>query len=298
MYLIVTIQRRLQSEIDYFNNLMEYFTTHLRPLPRRMPATLRVSALGYIPHKTNSVNFVFPSVNFSFILSGSGTYRHEGNVIAVTAPAVLMQWPGLEQHYGPRPEGAPWEELFIIYEADAATHLAHWGITPATHHAWPLQESAAVREQIERLFELVTQLQVTGTADRIDRVCERLILESQISTLNPSEPPSVAAVRLIHRTLMGQLGKNHDLDALARAHGLSSMTFRRYWARLYGTPPHRTLLSARLREACRYLAETTWPVGEISGKLGFQDPLYFSRRFHKAIGMPPTAYREKYKHPE
>jgi AraC-like DNA-binding protein len=32
-------------------------------------------------------------------------------------------------------------------------------------------------------------------------------------------------------------------------------------------------------------------VGEIAGRVGYEDPLYFSRLFRKTIGSSPRAYR-------
>jgi AraC-like DNA-binding protein len=42
------------------------------------------------------------------------------------------------------------------------------------------------------------------------------------------------------------------------------------------------------------LINTTLPISQIAEQLGYADPLYFSRKFHKQTGVSPTAYREKY----
>jgi AraC-like DNA-binding protein len=47
------------------------------------------------------------------------------------------------------------------------------------------------------------------------------------------------------------------------------------------------------QKACEYLNYTDLSVKEISFKLGFEDPLYFSRLFKKYIGVPPKAYKAK-----
>ena len=37
--------------------------------------------------------------------------------------------------------------------------------------------------------------------------------------------------------------------------------------------------------------ETTLPVGEIAARVGYEDPLYFSRRFRQVAGTKATEYR-------
>ena len=50
-------------------------------------------------------------------------------------------------------------------------------------------------------------------------------------------------------------------------------------------------ISLRMNEACRLLKSTLMPIGEISEAVGYQDMLYFSRCFHKYVGISPTEYR-------
>ncbi|MEA2229489.1 MAG: Helix-turn-helix domain, partial [Solirubrobacteraceae bacterium] len=47
----------------------------------------------------------------------------------------------------------------------------------------------------------------------------------------------------------------------------------------------------------RLLRFTDLTAGEIAHRVGFEDPLYFSRAFKRARGAAPTAFREKSMHP-
>lgn len=47
----------------------------------------------------------------------------------------------------------------------------------------------------------------------------------------------------------------------------------------------------KMQKACEYLDYTDLTVKEISFKLGFQDPLYFSRLFKKYMGVSPRGYK-------
>jgi AraC-like DNA-binding protein len=59
----------------------------------------------------------------------------------------------------------------------------------------------------------------------------------------------------------------------------------------FGCGPMHFLHRLRLRRARRLLLTTTEPIGRIAGQCGYDDPLYFSRRFRADAGVPPTAYR-------
>lgn len=49
----------------------------------------------------------------------------------------------------------------------------------------------------------------------------------------------------------------------------------------------------KIQKACEYINYTELSIKEVSFKLGFQDPLYFSRIFKKYMGVSPKAYRQE-----
>ncbi|MBO5295177.1 MAG: helix-turn-helix transcriptional regulator [Clostridia bacterium] len=51
-------------------------------------------------------------------------------------------------------------------------------------------------------------------------------------------------------------------------------------------------LGLKISEAKRLLKQKRLTVSEISERLGFESPAYFSRCFRKHVGMPPSAYRD------
>lgn len=60
-----------------------------------------------------------------------------------------------------------------------------------------------------------------------------------------------------------------------------------------GEPPQSYLNRTVIEKAKTLLEDTALSVGEIALKLGFTDPLYFSRLFKKHCGISPKSYREK-----
>ena len=88
------------------------------------------------------------------------------------------------------------------------------------------------------------------------------------------------------------IGKNWaqeiDFETLAGKLGASYRHFRRLFQEATGLAPHQYLLNLRLNHAKRLLA--TLPVAEVAARVGFTDPLYFSRLFKRKVGVAPTRW--------
>ena len=52
------------------------------------------------------------------------------------------------------------------------------------------------------------------------------------------------------------------------------------------------LRNYRLGQARRLLAETDEPIATVAQRVGYDDPLHFSRDFRKHVGLSPSAFRE------
>jgi AraC-like DNA-binding protein len=53
------------------------------------------------------------------------------------------------------------------------------------------------------------------------------------------------------------------------------------------------IIDQKMNQAAHLLNETDIPVKQIASQVGYEDPLYFSDRFHKWSGMSPRKYRER-----
>ena len=70
---------------------------------------------------------------------------------------------------------------------------------------------------------------------------------------------------------------------------------RSYLFRLFkeetGKSLQEYLIEFRLRKACELLRMTDYPIGTVACSVGYTDPFYFARLFHKRVGVSPTVYR-------
>ncbi len=273
---------------------MENFGIHLGHLPRRYPHPNPVKTIGHIARKVDWVHNTFSSFNYSFILRGEGQYVRAGQVWEVRAPCVITQWPQVFVEYGPP---VMWEELYLIFDPACLPRFKAMNLADPDKPVWLMHDPGPVRALISELHELIQNPGAFGQADRIDRVCEAMIMASFISEARPPLTEPEATIRAIAEHLRENLRENFDFDELALEFGLSPASFRRHWGRFIGQPPARYLMQLRLREARRLLVETTRPIGEIALDLNFSDPLYFSKKFSRIVGMTASDYRARHREP-
>lgn len=267
---------------------MDNLVKHIAPVPRRFNARLQIDTIGYVPLKRDLVDHSFNSFNFSFILSGHGTYSFGGKTRAVEAPCVITQAPNLHYTYGPE---TTWEELFFIYDPKYAEIFEKNSFYHPDKPIWYINSATEIRKKVKELLGLMNNIYGESVADRIDLLCESMIIESIVN----EEPPPLSENETIIRRIRAYVRKNfleyHDFDELAVQNRLSPSSFRRHWKHYIGLSPAKYLMRLRIREACRLLVETNNSIGQVASQLNFDDPLYFSRKFHQETGVTATVYR-------
>lgn len=275
---------------------MDFLIKHWGSMPRRYPSQFPLITASIIAPKLNWVRQAFSTCNFSFILAGRGEFHRFGKSWPVAAPCVITQWPGEHVEYGPTaPENksVTWDELYLIYDSTLFARFKQARLIDLEKPVWPIAHVPAVLAQVEELGRLAASRHPEEDVDRMDRACERLILESLLPAPQ-ADQDETTVVQKIQSELRNNLHKDVDVDVMAERHGLSPATFRRRWAEVSSIPPAHYRLQYRLREACNLLVMTRQPIKSVAHKVGFADELYFSRRFHRDIGMSPSAYRRKY----
>jgi AraC-like DNA-binding protein len=82
-----------------------------------------------------------------------------------------------------------------------------------------------------------------------------------------------------------------DVDALARAAGLSKAHFSRLFKQAYGESPHGYLLTRRLERAAALLRDTDRSVADVCMLVGLSSVGSFTTSFKRMFGRTPTEYR-------
>lgn len=87
------------------------------------------------------------------------------------------------------------------------------------------------------------------------------------------------------------MDKKIALNALAPLCHMSVSEFCRAFKKERGMTLSEYLLKVRMDKALDLLVQSAAPVKSIAFAVGFNDVSYFTRVFHRAVGMPPSEYR-------
>ncbi len=175
-------------------------------------------------------------------------------------------------------------------------------------------------KNILRSYGIMDDMRVfyTGTSLEYERIFKRMISELQRCQADYPEM-LVLLLRhlliLIHRQLTKErILKNEYLDnemdlaaqyfndnyssdlsieEYAASRGMSVSWFIRNFKEYTGSTPLQYIVSIRITNAQMLLETTTYTVAEIGHIVGYENPLYFSRMFHKQKGVSPSAYRNQ-----
>lgn len=153
------------------------------------------------------------------------------------------------------------------------------------------------RPELAALFADAGAAREDGEANELEEVGLRLV--GATATLLAGSPGKLAKIsqrdekrvaEAIH--LIETRGDEHlSLSTLAGQTATSPFHFVRSFKAIVGMTPYQFLLKTRLHRAAVRLRTTEEAVSKIAFDTGFNDLSTFNRRFRKAMGLAPSAYR-------
>jgi AraC family transcriptional activator of pobA len=100
-----------------------------------------------------------------------------------------------------------------------------------------------------------------------------------------------ALYRRFARVLERDFARRHDAQHYADALAVPPAALSKALREVTGQGTKELVRDRVLLEAARLLRFSDLSVGEIAARVGFEDPLYFSRAFKRRYGVAPTGYR-------
>jgi AraC-like DNA-binding protein len=109
-----------------------------------------------------------------------------------------------------------------------------------------------------------------------------LLRTSQFRSIN-------ASIQWMHANVAATL----TLEQMAARAALSKSHFIRLFKQQTDYSPMDYFIHLKMQRACALLAFSQKTVREIALDIGYDDPYYFSRVFHKVVGVSPSGYRQQ-----
>lgn len=109
---------------------------------------------------------------------------------------------------------------------------------------------------------------------------------NELTTVTVSEFPDK-----IVNYMQANLSKKLTVKDLAVEFSYSISQFQNLFRKKTGIPPIDYFIQLKMQKACQLLAFSDLRIKTIAADIGYQDPYYFSRIFHKVMGISPLMYR-------
>lgn len=120
---------------------------------------------------------------------------------------------------------------------------------------------------------------------------ENAVADDQILGGEESPAESQAVVTQALYYLNAHYAEDVSLAQLAADLHVSSAHLSRLFKTVVGQTPSNYLTDIRMRRAAQLLPNDTLTIKEVAGRVGYSDPLYFSKLFKKYFGRSPSAQR-------
>lgn len=229
-----------------------------------------------------------------YVAAGQAYFMIDGKEECIQAGTMVLYYPREPQRYIYYGDDSP--EVFWVHFTgyDVRNILKYYAIQKGCHVFY-----TGTSLNFKRIFQqMILELQ-----------CCRSLYEDMLSTyLN-------TLFLLIGRSLLetpGQVYTSEDeveiavsyfnahysehivIEEYAASRNISKGWFIRLFRLRMGMTPVQYLSSIRLTYAQTMLEQSDYNISQIAASVGYDNALYFTRRFSKSLGMSPTEYRRKY----
>ena len=121
--------------------------------------------------------------------------------------------------------------------------------------------------------------------------------QSQFSAALRRPAAEHPGIRAVQAEVTENPAMDHRVPELARRAGMSTRHFVRVFTQETGEPPAHYVQRVRLERARQLLEREGLRVEEVAEACGFGSAETMRRRFQEAIGVSPSAYRERFSRP-
>jgi AraC-like DNA-binding protein/quercetin dioxygenase-like cupin family protein len=231
-----------------------------------------------------------------FVLAGRGEFTSRGETHELGAGDAFLIGPDELVRYAADP-GDPWLYRWVAFRGDgaapliAAAGLAHG--SPVSHCGANRRTDAYIRA-IERAFRLrspAASLEACGSLQLLLAAIRSVRSAGDADGGGLAAPPQMT-VRQAIQYLSTQYAEPISIELMAETLGYNRAYLSKLFKRETGLTPVTFLLRLRLDKARHLLRERLdLTTAQIASSVGFQDPLYFSKQFHRQYGQSPSDYR-------
>lgn len=253
------------------------------------------AAVGYFPrakgHYVQRAAAISDAI-FLLCIDGSGWFQTNGNRLCLQAGDVGYIPSRLPHAYGTDAD-KPWSLAWFHVKGDQVSGVAEvLGLNrnSLTRHVGALERDLPIVDELCRLLRPPNQLAQLRIASLLLR--EWFARAAERCANAAHEASLVERINVSVNWMRANLHRPIRLIDLAGQAQLSISRYSEVFRQLFGRPPIEYCTVCRIGAAAELLATTNDPIGMIAEKVGYSDPLHFSKVFRREMGTSPSQYRK------
>lgn len=251
----------------------------------------------------------FPKVKFHYVqkeqgvdyamliycVGGRGWVTISGISYEVSSNQYIFIPPGTPHSFGADASN-PWSIYWIHFKGDMCKEFIPSNRMPV---AILPERSSRIQERLELFEEIYSNFAIAYTKDHMTYVsmCLYRFLATFTHTMQyryiKTEHKELSVSAILIRYMQENIGRNISLADLSDRFRYSQSHISALFHKETGMSPINYFIRLKVQRACEYIELTDMKMHEISTKLGYTEPTYFTRIFSKVMGMSPAQYRKQ-----
>lgn len=277
--------------------------------------TVGFQCLDHIDHQTNDLYLtrcgihkceagycwgpkMRPQYHMHFILDGKGILEINNTSYKLTQGQIFLIPPNtISRYYADN--DFPWTYAFISFQGNKAEQYLRQAGFSQTRYARdcvlpPEQYADIIRDMLG-----THQLTITNELRRVSQLFALFSLLTETNRSSDQEQPYydyLPETYFEYALQYVQLNydKNMRIQDIADYIGITRSYLFHLFNKKLKLSPQKYLLNYRINKAKELLSSTDILVKDIAHDVGYEDSLAFSKVFHNATGVSPSAYRKQF----
>lgn len=228
-----------------------------------------------------------------YVTAGRGTYTMQGNTFEVVEGDMFLAWPNEMIIYKADAQ-EPWSYCWVGFGGvDARALVKQTDFTrmsPVMH----VEDEETPRLLLMDIYESRggRPFEITRMTGKLYAFLAWLMELAKVETHRRQQ----AGLEHVQRAC-DYIANNYTtaitIQDIARGVGVCRSLLNRAFQQHMEISPVQYLTRYRMNQACQLLKRTDMAIKAVAFSVGYEDPLYFSRRFREVVGCPPREYAER-----